>query len=324
MSAVRALIGYMLFAAALTFGVVEFYLPPADRQAVLMPITSLLDQSPGVEAVPVPQRAFPRRTFSPASPRFAEALDGLTPKVAEAPPAEAVDAGPRRSAPILGWSTVVTMESPSSRETRGGKPSGLMPADGNARYELALDLQRELKRVGCYWGPLNGVWGTRAKDAMGEFVKRVNASLSFEQPDYALLTLVRGHFAQVCDARCAPGEAVARDGRCLPSTVLARGQPVGTATAAATPVPAGSSEPPPGRMTVGGPAILQEVAPLAGDGSGAPLGASAEWDGPDITTRYLAPAAATARPRRPRSSLAHRLPPNQRYVPPPPHLGQRH
>ncbi len=242
--------------------------------------------------------------------------------------------------------------------TGANRRDALTPTEGNARYELALDLQRELKRVGCYWGPINGVWGTNAKYAMGQFVARVNAGLSFDRPDYALLTLVRGHLAKVCNADCAPGEVIARDGRCLPSTVLARSHNDGATTASASrPLsPVGRPVSPlPGRMAIGGPAVSPGAIKSNDLDAGAP---PQDVVAERSAIAYLDPSAATTAPapdeafrpnsisptlgtlvetrrpswrtqrsdprrtRRAESRVRRSLPFNRRYIQPPRYLGQ--
>ena len=96
------------------------------------------------------------------------------------------------------------------------------PADTDTRRELTKDLQRELKRVGCYKGEIDGRWGAEAKRAMSDFTDRVNATLPVEEPDHILLALVQGHAAGTCGKSCPSGQEMAGNGRCLPRTVLAR------------------------------------------------------------------------------------------------------
>ena len=48
-----------------------------------------------------------------------------------------------------------------------------MPRDRDA---IGRELQKELRRVGCYDGELNGAWTTSTKQAMKVFIDRVNAS----------------------------------------------------------------------------------------------------------------------------------------------------
>ena len=105
--------------------------------------------------------------------------------------------------------------------------SSSRPADEDARRELVRDLQRELKRVGCYEGEINGNWAPAAKRAMAAFTERVNATLPLDEPDYILLTLVQGHSVQACGKGCPSGQAMNNSGRCVPSAIIARtGRPV--------------------------------------------------------------------------------------------------
>ena len=100
--------------------------------------------------------------------------------------------------------------------------SSSRPADVDARQELVRDLQRELKRVGCYDGEINGAWTASTKRAMAAFTERVNATLPLDEPDYILLTLVQGHGAQACGRGCPTGQGMSEFGKCLPRAVLAQ------------------------------------------------------------------------------------------------------
>lgn len=87
---------------------------------------------------------------------------------------------------------------------------------------LVRELQRELRRVGCYDGPLNESWTLATRTAMKTFTNRINAILPIDKPDQVLLTLVQGYRDRVCDVACPPGEGLAKDGRCLSNAILAR------------------------------------------------------------------------------------------------------
>jgi hypothetical protein len=87
------------------------------------------------------------------------------------------------------------------------------------RSQLARELQRELRRVGCYDGEINGGWTTSTKRAMKTFTERVNASLPVEEPDLVLLTLVQGQADKTCRQPCPPGESAGEGGRCVPTAV---------------------------------------------------------------------------------------------------------
>lgn len=60
------------------------------------------------------------------------------------------------------------------------------------------DLQNELKRLGCYSGPIDGDWGPASRYAAARFTGAVNAALPIDKPEPALLALARRH-----DGACA-------------------------------------------------------------------------------------------------------------------------
>ena len=78
------------------------------------------------------------------------------------------------------------------------RPNATKPDSDDKRVALARDLQKELKRVGCYDGEINGWWNAASKHAMSVFTERVNASLPVEEPDYILLALVQSHNGTGC------------------------------------------------------------------------------------------------------------------------------
>jgi hypothetical protein len=100
------------------------------------------------------------------------------------------------------------------------KVSSTRPADGDMRLALTRDLQRELKRVGCYDGEIDGHWGTGSRVAMKTFTERVNATLPVDEPDNILLALVQGQKDKAC-GKCPQVKDLTRTDavyhrRCLP------------------------------------------------------------------------------------------------------------
>jgi hypothetical protein len=147
-----------------------------------------------------------------------------------------------------------------SGESPAGPATLAMPHD---RALLVRELQRGLKRVGCYEGEVSGVWTQQSRGAMRAFTGRINAALPVDEPDGVLLALVQGHKDKACGMPCPPGEGLAAEGRCLPNALLAhakkptapqasaiaaieRSQPPTKPTAEAIP-------PPEGRMSLAGP-----------------------------------------------------------------------
>jgi hypothetical protein len=100
-----------------------------------------------------------------------------------------------------------------ARAARGGD---------EAKAALTRDIQKELKRVGCYSGDVTGEWGQSTRSAMKTFIDRVNASLPIDGPDFILKALVQGHPGNACGPACPSGQSMSAEGRCLPSAVVAQ------------------------------------------------------------------------------------------------------
>lgn len=217
-----------------------------------------------------------------------------TPSLLRAPAVDGTQAQPG-----LSTSSVVTVSprnGPNLRLAVAPAPkAGVLATD---RTQLARELQKELRRVGCYEGEIHGAWTTSTKRAMKTFTERVNASLPVEEPDQVLLSLLHGQPDKACGRPCPAGESSAEGGRCVPSAVAAspRKPPqttpgpsrdattpaIGLSTTAATPA---SSQPLGGRMGLSAPD--DEDAQPAGLG-GPPLAPAAL---PRPSAGYSAPVA---------------------------------
>lgn len=135
------------------------------------------------------------------------------------------------------WTAVVVTMAPRSDEQPARTPAGwsqkiAVPRD---RAGLGLELQRELRRVGCYDGELHGVWTPATRRAMAAFTERINALLPTEEPDHILLALLRGHEARACGVACPAAQVLATDGRCMPAAILAGKKGLPTARAVSPP-----------------------------------------------------------------------------------------
>jgi hypothetical protein len=149
------------------------------------------------------------------------------PKPALRPQQAAAEPVPAFSAPVI-----VTIAQ------RPNEPAKAAPVPRD-REAIGRELQKELRRVGCYDGELNGAWTTSTKQAMKLFMDRVNASLPTEEPDSILLTMVRGYQDRVCGKPCPAGQGLGGDGRCVPNAILVRAAPKPPVpVVAAAPVPA--------------------------------------------------------------------------------------
>src|SRR5262245_37453434 len=102
---------------------------------------------------------------------------------------------------------------------------------------LARAAQQELYRLGCYNDAINGVWTSPSRSAAQKFLSRVNSRLPVEQPDEALLALLRSTKGFVC-GQCPPGEAFNSAGDCVPKALVdkvAKSVPIATGTVAEAP-----------------------------------------------------------------------------------------
>jgi len=84
---------------------------------------------------------------------------------------------------------------------------------------LAREIQRELRRVGCYRGEINGLWTAQTRTAMKAFVDDANAVLPVDQPDQVLLSLLQGEHGTACGPSCPAGQQQTADGACVAATV---------------------------------------------------------------------------------------------------------
>ena len=143
----------------------------------------------------------------------------VPPVVVEASVAQPVKGAepPEASQPALPETTTILLPSRSIREEE--KVSSQPYRDGEP-LRLVRDLQRELKRVGCYAYEIDGEWTPGTRRAMKDFTDRVNAALPTERPDPTQLVLLQRHLEIVCREKCRVGESLT-DTRCLPSSYVA-------------------------------------------------------------------------------------------------------
>ena len=169
------------------------------------PVSRLASFSPAIALTMPPRRG--TRNFAKVEPKVA--------------PAPVPTPDPVVSQGQSGWQTVVAVATPVA--PAAPQPTKLAPNDPEARYKLVLDIQQQLRRVGCYWGRTDGSWGIGTKDALKEFTDRVNATLPLDEPDYVQLTLIQSHSEKACGT-CPAGQSLSASGRCvgLPITAQAK------------------------------------------------------------------------------------------------------
>lgn len=92
-----------------------------------------------------------------------------------------------------------------------------------SEFALAVAIQKNLVRLGCYSGTPDGRWTKPVRNAMERLNSRLNAVLPTEKPDDALLALARSQTARVCGSKL-----IAR-GAATSKTVVVRSTDVGLA-----------------------------------------------------------------------------------------------
>ena len=136
-----------------------------------------------------------------------------------------------------------------------------LPRDGAT---LAREIQRHLKRVGCYDGEAHGVWTPTVRRAMKAFTDHVNAALPVEGPDQVLLSMVEGHQRRACGTPCVAGQNAEADGLCVPSGAFPRSANLKPAAPVAPPVAAAGISAVPAAPTPASSISLEGKMALAG------------------------------------------------------------
>jgi hypothetical protein len=102
----------------------------------------------------------------------------------------------RSSPPEPGAAAVLVVAQPAGAgKTEAYPPPGPVPRDTQA---LIREIQRQLKRLGCYDGAADGKWSPQLRAASKAFADRVNARLPVDRPDYVLLRLTEAHAGRDC------------------------------------------------------------------------------------------------------------------------------
>ena len=71
--------------------------------------------------------------------------------------------------------------------------------------QLIRDFQRELNRIGCDAGVVDGNWGRKGRSALKKYTTRKNIQLSALEPSQQLLENLRSQDGRVCPLVCSPG-----------------------------------------------------------------------------------------------------------------------
>jgi hypothetical protein len=90
--------------------------------------------------------------------------------------------------------------------------------------DLEKRLQEALKRVGCYTGNVDGVWGETSEAALRKFAAAISVRSASLERNETTLDAVAAISARICPLECDRG-SVARDGLCVPQPQPAKPRP---------------------------------------------------------------------------------------------------
>lgn len=224
----RWYVSYPILAAGLAFGADTFFpgepsvarpLPePAAAIAVAAPLPEVLTASE-FEAEARLAAFSPGAVLLAAVPPQKSVLDYLARSFTPSAPAPSAVVPPPQPVTATAWTSAVIRDERLAADPALAPP---VPRAATSRVALARDIQRELRRVGCYLGEIDGVWGSGSKRATLVFMDRVNASLPTQDPDVFMLSLLRAQDELVCGPACPRGQSATAGGRCVPSTLVAQ------------------------------------------------------------------------------------------------------
>jgi hypothetical protein len=155
-----------------------------------------------------------------------ETRTGASPSPVRAAPAPEVrTAAPSRApAPAPEVKTAAPILPPADPapevKTAALNPAPANPAEAEDKGPdagLSAKLQKELQRIGCYSGPLDGKWNDASDKALAKFAQVRGSrtrSLALLEPNQASLDAVSAERSRVCPLTCGPG-TVERNGICV-------------------------------------------------------------------------------------------------------------
>lgn len=101
---------------------------------------------------------------------------------------------------------------PSARLV-GRDVTDLSPEAAMTEAELAIALQEELARVGCYRMRVDGQWGPGSRRALNSYLERSGQRSDTQEPSAGLLIMVRGSEGEICPAPVARAPSATQPAR---------------------------------------------------------------------------------------------------------------
>ncbi len=157
------------------------------------------------------------KTAEPAPPQSAAADSGTTSRVVGVEPAKngvepaegaapaptetsaSTPPAPDASPPEDGTKVAATESKDTEEPAAETEKTSEAPLPESAtRQELAQDMLVELAKLGCYFGSINGNWGTRSRLALDRFNRHAKFDLPLDEPQQASLDALKGWKGSHC------------------------------------------------------------------------------------------------------------------------------
>lgn len=116
-----------------------------------------------------------------------------------------------------------------------------LPDGVDPEGKIVVQIQEQLRRVGCFKGKLQGHWDAATRRAMARFNVRVNAHFALDTPSPVLLTLVEKYDNRACGTPCSPGTSPNFSGQCTSTQVVTAALPLPLQASPAQAVVAGAA-----------------------------------------------------------------------------------
>lgn len=104
-------------------------------------------------------------------------------------------------------------------------PASAAPTEKQPAADVPERLQKELKRVGCYDGAVDGVWGEGSEAALENFGAHRGRALASFLPDDTNLAAVAAESGRICPLTCEAG-TVEQNGACIAKAPTRKTAPV--------------------------------------------------------------------------------------------------
>ncbi len=105
------------------------------------------------------------------------------------------------------------LSSPPAAQGGGNTKTAMVTGSAEAQRSIANprkvaeDMQRELLRVGCYSGRIDGNWGPQSRQALGRFNEAAKLELQLDAPSPPDVTRIKSFAGRVCEQVASPAPA---------------------------------------------------------------------------------------------------------------------